>query len=75
MQVIFRTNKKKVSSGTLLKKNPKTVIVRLESGKVIKRHIEKHDVKIDPRDREEFMQLKSVRKNKKDPINLLMLEK
>jgi hypothetical protein len=63
MQVIFRTNKKKISSGTLLKKNAHTVIVRLESGKVIKRNIEKHSVRVDPRDHEEFKKLKSVRSN------------
>ncbi len=62
MQVTFRTNKKKISSGRLVRKNTKTVIVELESGKHIKRHIEKHYVRIAPADREEFEQLKSVRK-------------
>jgi hypothetical protein len=71
MQVIFRTNKKKISSGTLIKKNARTVIVKLEDGRTIKRHIEKHQVRVDPRDYQEFIELKSVKMpyNVKDPTD------
>ena len=33
------------ATGTIVKKNEKTVIIKTASGKTIKRHVEKHDVR------------------------------
>jgi hypothetical protein len=53
--------------------NTATVVVRLENGKVIKRHIEKHYVRVHPKDREEFLKLKFVKKMRRQPLILAEL--